>query len=240
MNLTKRFTGKEQLDNLDLKGKDLHQTLKGLQTINQWFGNVSTVKSALWKAIQQRQLQTITLVDIGCGGGDLLRALAAFLDKKQINYTMIGIDGNPNAIQYAEQASKTYSTLHFQTADILAPDFQLPQCDILISSHFMYHFEDEPLVAFLQRQRRFVRYFILISELQRNPIAYWLFRLFVPLVGFHPMIAQDGATAIRRAFTRAELKNIIQKANFNQFKMEWKWAFRFIISIQVSDTLKDS
>ena len=153
---------------------------------------------------------------------------------------MIGIDGNLNSIQYARQQTQNNSNIQFQTADILASDFQIPTCDILISSHFMYHFTDEQLMPFLQQQRRFVRQFILISELQRNLIAYRLFRFFIPLLGFHPMIVQDGMTAIRRAFTRTELMSILQKANFNQFRIEWKWAFRFIILIQVSDNFNDT
>ena len=69
--------------------------------------------------------------------------------------------------------------------------------------------------------------------LPRNYTAYRLFRYFVPLLGFHPMIVDDGKTAIRRAFTRKELVNIIKNAHFKKFKIQWKWAFRFIILIDV-------
>lgn len=233
MNLQERYTGKEQLDNLDLKGDALHQTLSGLQQINKWFGNVKTVQKALWKVIQKRNLKMVTIIDLGSGGGDLLIVLASFLTQKGIEYNMLGIEGNPNSVEYAQQkALNLLPNLQFKTVDILASNFQLPKCDILISSHFMYHFKDVELVQFLKQQQSSVRHCILISELQRSRIAYQLFRWFVPLLGFHPMIVQDGSTAIRRAFKRQELQHIFKEANISSYSIEWKWAFRFLILIE--------
>ena len=54
--------------------------------------------------LQQPRLltaQTITIADLGCGGGDLLRAVHEWAKAKSLNVELIGIDANPFVVRYA-------------------------------------------------------------------------------------------------------------------------------------------
>ena len=83
----------------------------------------------------------------------MLRHLAKKLKNKGIQAQFTGIDFNAHSLQYAKNRAKDFPEITWQQADILSANFELPECDLLISSHFMYHFEDEVLIAFLQRAR---------------------------------------------------------------------------------------
>ena len=134
--LTKRSHIVEKLDNLESTGKNLTQTLDGLSKINRWLGNTKHTLKAVRKEFEKYDIKTI--VDLGCGGGDNLIAIAHWLSKHHKKVQLIGIDGNQNVLDYAQKKSKFQ--IEFQQADLLHPNFVLPECDLLISSHFIYHF----------------------------------------------------------------------------------------------------
>lgn len=229
--LNNRSKEQESLDNLELSGKELEQTLRQLAFINRSLGNTSSLMGEVLKVIDENRLQEIKLIDLGCGGGDVLKDLAHKLNRKGITYSLVGVDGNPNALEHARKESKDISSLSFRQANILAKDFELEACDVLISSHFMYHFEEKALIDFLRKHKAFVKYSILISELQRNKWSFLLFRMFSPLLGFNQMVKNDGLTAIKRAYTRSEIKQVLSVFGEGAFRVIPKFFLRMIIKI---------
>ncbi len=170
---------------------------------------------------------------MGCGGGDNLRKISSWINKQKREITFIGIDGNEQSLQYAKSKDRS---INYQKADILNKDFELPFCDVLMSSHFIYHFPDDELVEFLKRATKKVNTAIVFSELQRSSIAYTLFKVFGFLMPFPKMVKQDGLLAIKRSFKRKELEAILKKAGIKDYSLQWKWWFRFILVIPISNS----
>ncbi len=224
----------EQLDNFELSGSKLHHTLEELGLINRLFGNVRIVKQAIWREMEKLKLEKAKIVDLGCGGGDLLAAIAQSGKKKGYELELIGIDGNPASLSFAKQRFDQLGNLHFQRADIGQADFMVPSCDFLISSHFLYHFSDTELPAFLQKQLKGVRRAAIFSELDRHFLALQLFKFVSLLLGFSTMTRQDGQTAVRRAFRRKELQQILLQTSFAEYQLAYKWAFRHLLTIYTS------
>lgn len=227
MNLTNRLHESEQLDNPDLQGEKLEETLRNLQTVNSLLGNVRSLSKSVVKIACSQKKENYRIVDLGCGGGDVLMHLAKVFRKRGIKATFTGIDFNAHSLQYAKKNAADFPEIQWLQADVLSSNFELPECDFLISSHFMYHFEDAQLIAFLQKHQSKVHTAIIISELQRSSIAYFLFQLFAPLLQFSRIAYEDGLVAIRRAFNRAELEGIMQGAGIERYELRWKWAFRY-------------
>ncbi|NRB52828.1 MAG: methyltransferase domain-containing protein [Saprospiraceae bacterium] len=224
----------EQLDNFELSGTKLRRTLRELGLINRLFGNVRMVKRSIWREMKKANLNQATIVDLGCGGGDLLAALAQSAERKGYELQLIGIDGNPASLSFAEERYAKLKVIRFQEADIGQPEFQVPPCDFLISSHFLYHLPDQELPAFLQKQLKRVRQAAIFSELDRHFIALQLFKFVSLLLGFSKMTRQDGQTAVRRAFRRKELVDILQRTSFVHYRLAYKWAFRHLLTIYCS------
>ena len=233
--LSIRSTEKEQMDNLDLSGDDLNKTLSGLSTINKYLGNTSTTFKAVKKEILKTN-KSLKIIDLGCGGGDNLRAISNWCQANNRPIELLGIDGNNHIIQHAMQRNNKNSPIKYLQADILDVDFVLPVCDILISSHFMYHFTDIEIVSFLKKSKNSISSKIIFSELQRNSFAYILFKIGAIFMPFSSNVKQDGLAAIRRAFTKKELIAVLELAEFKEYKINWKWAFRFLILIPIKTT----
>ena len=69
-----------------------------------------------------------TLLDVGCGYGDLKE----FLDRRFSNFTYIGIDQMPEFIAEAKTRYENYPATHFSQTDFTKADF--PTVDYVIAS----------------------------------------------------------------------------------------------------------
>ncbi|WP_158594482.1 methyltransferase domain-containing protein [Aquimarina sp. AD1] len=234
MNLRIRLHTKEQLDNLSLSGKKLSKVLISLKLINKLFGNHKQLaKSTLDYCIKNPQKKPIRIVDIGCGGGDSIYNVFSKLNNNGIQGNFLGIDGNPQTINHANSLYAKEDQIQFEIGDILDPAFIIPDCDIIISSHFIYHFEDEELIKFIKRiQEKGIKH-IIFSELKRSKIAYFLFKYSSIFLPISKLAKQDGLIAIQRAFTINELENIINKSDVKKYTVHKKTWFRTLTKIDL-------
>ncbi len=224
----------EELDNLSLSGKPLHSALNSLQWVNSFFGNHRQLANAIIHYYTNVNIsKTLRIVDIGCGGGDSIYYLYHKLKAKNISSTYIGIDGNAQSIAYAKAKYHTIKSIQFKTSNIINSKFSVPECDILISSHFIYHYRNEELVAFLKKTKQTSINHIIFSELERSKISYWLFKVFNRIFPISNIAKRDGLLAIKRSFTKPELENIIQKSGITNYKIHKKKWFRMLTTIDL-------
>ena len=232
MNFQTRIHTTERLDDLSLSGKSLFNALTSLKFINRFFGNHRQLSNSVLKYCEaQSENKTFRIIDLGCGGGDSIYRISKKLHKKGIKASFIGIDGNPQSIMYASTIYTTSKNIKFITKNILEDSFSIP--DLLLSSHFMYHFKDDKLINFLKNiKEKNIKHFI-FSELNRNKIAYHLFRLSIFILPISKIAKKDGLLAIRRAFTIKELETILHKSNVKTFTITKKIWFRSLTQIEL-------
>ncbi|MEW7290814.1 methyltransferase domain-containing protein [Aquimarina sp. 2304DJ70-9] len=236
MNPNIRLHKAEQLDDLSLSGSTLEKTLFSLKLINTFLGNHRQLGTAILNYCEANSTKKeFHIIDLGCGGGDCIRFISKKLKRHRIKVTFTGIDGNPTSISYATRNNLDIANIDFTTADIMDKDFTVPDCDILISSHFIYHFNDNDLIDFLRKiQSKKVKH-IIFSELYRNKTAYHLFRFVSFVLPISDIAKKDGMLAIQRAFSIKELKRIIQSSAIKEFKITKKPFFRTITQIDLHE-----
>jgi 2-polyprenyl-3-methyl-5-hydroxy-6-metoxy-1,4-benzoquinol methylase len=232
--LKTRSQSPEAMDDLALNGETLHQTLDGLSIINKFLGNTWATLQAFRQEFVQQSGDVQRVVDLGCGGGDNLRTIANWCNKNGKKVQLSGIDGNQNILDYAKQKNGNHASIEYKQADILDPQYELEPCDILISSHFMYHFTDEELIDFIEKAKKRVTKAIIFSELHRSFLSFLLFKIFGRFMPFSRMVKEDGLIAIQRSFKREELKHILKNAGVISYSLSWKWAFRYLLVIRLS------
>jgi 2-polyprenyl-3-methyl-5-hydroxy-6-metoxy-1,4-benzoquinol methylase len=220
----------EKLDNFALQGETLRKALQSLAWINRWFGNYQAVIKAI-HTIDKTTDKPLTIVDLGCGGGDLMLAVAKSLQKRKIKFAITGIDGNANSLVFAQQHCAKFKEINFLQADILQNNFIVGPCDILISSHFMYHFADEMLVDFLKKNLPAVSRAIIFSELTRSRFAITLFKLSNFLLPISTLAKQDGLLAIKRSLNKKEWLTILQQAGIGTHRLQRVPMFRLLLTI---------
>ena len=160
----------------------------------------------------------------------MLRALAKYGDTNNLNLKLIGIDANKTTISFAKQQSKEFDQISFLHQDIFSESFRNLKYDIVLSTLFLHHFDDKKIISLLKFLLKNVKIGIVINDLNRNKIAYYLFKLIsFPLK--NQMVKNDGLISILRGFKKEDLKYYSKEIG-HQHTVNWKWAFRYQWIIQ--------
>ncbi|MBT8243653.1 MAG: methyltransferase domain-containing protein [Winogradskyella sp.] len=216
----------EIMDDFSMKGELLRDTLDKLGNINKWLGGNRVTLSGIKRLLKGKPKdKTYTIIDLGCGHGDILRLIADFGRKQGYKFKLIGIDANQDAIDYATELSTNYPELVFENKDIFSEDFQKMDYDIALATLFLHHFKTNELEVLLKQLASKAKLGLVINDLHRSEIAYGLFKL-LSLVISNQMIIDDGLTSILRAFKREDLENLSKNLNLKS-EIHWKWAFRY-------------
>ncbi|WP_373941667.1 methyltransferase domain-containing protein [Polaribacter sejongensis] len=214
------------MDDFSIGGDLLRDTLDKLENINRYLGGNLVTLNSLKKVLKNHpKEQELTIVDIGCGHGDILRDVAKFGRKKGYKMTLLGVDANPTAIAYANDLSAAFPELSFKTEDIFSDTFKNRQFDVVLATLFLHHFKEEQLVSFLGNTLKQTKIGIVVNDLHRHKLAYYLFML-LSLFIKNKMIIEDGLTSVLRGFKRKDLERISGKLNVKS-EISWKWAFRY-------------
>ncbi len=224
---TKYRTNEEEImDDFSIDGDLLHDTLDKLAAINTWLGgNGVTIEGLKILLKGQPKDKTITIIDLGCGGGDILRDIAAFGQKEGYDFQLIGIDANRHATNYATKLSAEYSNIRFLNYDVFSPAFKALKYDIAIKTLFLHHFKEDQLLELMNHLLERSKIGLVVNDLHRHRMAYYLFKL-ITIPVKNKMITEDGLTSVLRGFKRKELETLSKKLNAN-YQLKWKWAFRY-------------
>jgi len=133
---TSRSVQKEIMDDLDVDGPILVQTLKELKTINKLLGGNQVTTSALKKITDAYPNRMFTIADIGCGGGDMIRVMADWAKAQKVNCQFIGIDANPNTIAAAKDNLEDLENVFFHVQNVFEKSFLDQEVDIITCTLF--------------------------------------------------------------------------------------------------------
>jgi len=217
----------EIMDDFSLQGEELREALDQIARINQLLGGNKVTLEGIKKVIQSNKTKTITIADIGCGNGDMLRILSDFAKKNELDFKLIGIDANDFTINYAKKLSVNYPNIEYQCVDIFSEDFKTFKFDIILCTLTLHHFTNEQILNIITIFKDNAKTGIIINDLHRSKLAYRLFELICFIFKLNRMSRQDGLVSILRGFKRNELEEFSKKLNLKNYNINWKWAFRY-------------
>lgn len=231
LDLTRRANDPEIMDDLECSGDVVEQTLRELDFINRWLGGNAVTLSGIKKLLGKRSQdnRVISIADLGCGSGDLLRQLAVYGRTNGIRMELKGIDANPNIVSYARNHCIDYPEISFESVNVFSEDFARQEFDIIAGTLFFHHFDDKSLGELLSRLVRQARIGLLINDIHRHPIAYHSIRLLTRFLSSSSMVRYDAPLSVRRAFTRQDWLSLFDSAGIKAYQISWKWAFRWKI-----------
>ncbi|HVG41815.1 MAG TPA: methyltransferase domain-containing protein, partial [Chitinophagaceae bacterium] len=117
MNFKQRSYQKELLDGDAIPFEDIKRNMQELNTINHLLGGHKITLRGIEHLVSNTNKQgDLHVVEIGCGGGDNLRVIKAWANKKNINIQLTGIDINKECIQFAKSTSSN-NGIHFICSD---------------------------------------------------------------------------------------------------------------------------
>jgi SAM-dependent methyltransferase len=228
--LAARILVPELMDQPDADMTETRHALKEIDRINHMLGGYSVIFDALGKLSWTQQ--TVTIMDLGCGGGDMLRVIAdwALLHKKHVN--LIGVDWNPVMTSYAKEQSAVFPNIHFKTMSVLDDRLMDEKADVIINSLFCHHFDNDELVTLISRMDQLASQAVIINDIHRHWFAYYSIKALTFIFSKSPLVKYDAAVSVARSLTRREWQEILKRAEINNYTLRWMWAWRWQIIIK--------
>ena len=164
-----------------------------------------------WGQIYRRRIRpllppdrTTTLLDVGCGGGDVPRALARWAARDGRSLLITAIDPDPRAIGYAGEERPVAGVTYRQasSAELVAEGEAF---DLVLSGHVLHHLDAAGLSQLLDDSGRLASRLALHLDLQRSRLGYAGYAVASWPVRSTSFVRVDGLRSIRRSYRPAEL-----------------------------------
>ena len=229
VNLKDRSSLKELLDGDDISFDDIKQNMKELNTINTFLGGHNITVAGVAAIFKRLPVDTaITICEIGCGGGDNLKAINSWCNKNKIPVQFIGIDIKKECIDFAKTQCAYLDAVWIQK-DFASASFGIAKPDIIFSSLFCHHFSNNDIVTMLSWMKLNCSKGFFINDLHRHPIAYYSIRWITKLFSSSFLVKNDAPLSVARSFTRNEWQKLFDITGIKNYTIQWKWAFRHLI-----------
>lgn len=178
-----------------------------------------------WLGKATRNVDSFSVVDVGFGHGDMLRAIAHWARRNGKTARLVGIDLNPRSAPVAHAATPAGLAIDYRTGDAVTLDFTP---DYIISSLVAHHMTDTELTGYLRWMEATAARGWFINDLHRSRIAWMGFRLLALVLRWHPIVRHDGALSVRRAFVRSDWDQLLMAAGLTQAtQIDWHMPFRW-------------
>jgi len=182
------------------------------------------------------RMNSLTVVDVACGGGDVTLDLAARLARSPslaAEVHVIGIDVSPRAVDRARGLAGTAGSvaaarLTFTEHDIVAAG--CPPCDVAVSSLFLHHLDDEAAEAVLASMAAAARLGIVISDLVRSRLGLALAVVGTTVLSGSRVARIDGPRSVRAARTPAEYRQLLDAAGLTTARIRRTWPERVLLT----------
>ena len=102
--MKQRSTEPEIMDDLELSGSELEATLQTIERVNRFLGGSRNVTNVIDSLLPLNPNPTI--LDAGCGSGDILRELQSRFGQNNTPAQLVGLDANTHILDYARDRTQ--------------------------------------------------------------------------------------------------------------------------------------
>lgn len=221
----------EQMDRPDCDKQRLFNTYQQFTTINRLISGWQRVYKKFIRPVFCEPSKTYSILDIGCGGGDIIKLLDDLTKKDELHVNFTGIDPDERALQFLSGQNWPDNISFAQAASSdLATDMR--SFDIVLSNHLLHHLSESELTTVCNDAEKLASKKVIFNDIERSDIGYASFRLAATPLFRNSFIVEDGLTSIKRSFRKKEL----QQALPNQWRVHRQFPFRLLATFDVNSS----
>ena len=224
----------EHIDTGNYTAAEYEDCIGELQLINRWMGDARTLKGTLFKEVAAERLKEFSVLDVGAGSGELLRVTATWARETGRTVHAVGLELNERMASSILEDSHGFPEITSVRGDALALPFGNTDFDYVICSLFTHHFANEQVVQILREMNRVARRRIIVIDLHRHPIAYFLYTTLGKLVLKNRLTRHDGALSILKSFKAEEMFELAKRAGLRNVWVERHFPFRLALNAQTT------
>jgi ubiquinone/menaquinone biosynthesis C-methylase UbiE len=230
----KRSTEKEMMDLPGNPRELLVEDLRNLRIINRYLGGYRGVMKGLKRLVRKDRMSRFSLLDVGTGSADIPKVIVRWARNQGVTARVVALEPEPVTAAEAAHQTQQWPEITVIRGDGMAPPFQATSFDFVLASQMLHHFPDDRIIALLKTWSRLARKAILISDLVRDPVAFYGIRVITHLFTRNQMTRFDGPLSVRRALTLNEWRELFREAAVGRFRVVPIFPYRQMTVISVS------
>jgi 2-polyprenyl-3-methyl-5-hydroxy-6-metoxy-1,4-benzoquinol methylase len=218
------------MDQPGLSPAEHERALTGLAQLNRLSGSSRILWPPLVALARARQGDVLRVLDVACGGGDVMLALARRARREGCRIEFTGCDISEVAVSVARKAARAAGEpIELCQADVLSTE--LPTgFDAIICSLFLHHLDNSQAETLLRRMGLAAGRLVLVNDLVRSRRGYWLAFLASRLLTRSAIVQGDGPLSVQRAFTVAEALVLATRAGLAGATVSSRWPMRLLLA----------
>lgn len=182
--------------------EEFRDCLRDLEKVNRRVGAYRP--TLLWlEQFAKPGCEPLHIVDVGCGGGDMLRQIETWSRRRSLPVRLTGIDLNPYSAHAAQEFTNSGSSIEWLTGDAFSYQPSAP-ISLIISSLFTHHLSNTEIIRFVKWMERVAQRGWFINDLHRTRAPYYGFSALAWIMRWHRFVRHDGPISIRRSFLRED------------------------------------
>lgn len=143
------------------------------------------------------------VLDLGCGGGDVVARLAGLAARDGLDVEWVGADPDPRALEAARERERDGIRFTAQgSGELLAAGERF---DLVLSNHVLHHLDAAALASFADDSLALSRGAVLHADIARGRLAYGLYAVGIAPLSTGTFLRVDGLRSIRRSYRAPEL-----------------------------------
>lgn len=204
----------EWMDRKEEADDELQEDLENLRVLNSAFGAHQMVLDF----VRDRLSETgeIRIVDLATGYADIPREIVRLARSENRRVRILAVDANPATLQLARDASREFSEIEFEQADIR--EFQIPRgVHLVLCNLALHHFSEGDAVRILANCAEAAPAWTFVSDLRRCgflTFGIWLVTAFWLRAA---MTRHDARLSAKRAFSHREFAELARLAGWENF-----------------------
>jgi len=203
----------EAMDAPDADPGKLRRSYAQLALINAWLSRMAGLLRRHVLTPAARMAGSPTVMEVGCGGGDVLLWLARAARAQGTRLSLVGVDADERALETARKTLAGVPELRLRRATI-ADLPSLEPADFVFCNHVLHHVPPAEIPVALATLRRTAKRRLLVNDLERSSIAYALFSGLASVAFTDSFVRSDGLLSIRKGFRAHELAAACAEAGF--------------------------
>ncbi len=101
--------------------------------------------------------------------------------------------------------------------------------DIILCTLFLHHLTPCEAVDLLGKMAGATRHAVVVDDLKRSRLGYWLAQVGCRLLSRSPVVHYDGPLSVRGAYTVAEMKSLAAQAGLGDASFHQHWPERYLM-----------
>jgi ubiquinone/menaquinone biosynthesis C-methylase UbiE len=209
-------------DETELLDEDRHEpaelaaNLRDIRRVNHLLGGTSTTLRHLPELVRAIPTsEPISILDLATGSGDIPVALTTWAAKHDRQVMIVASDYSRDILDIARDQIAGHPDITLAQYDARSVPLPDDQFDIVLCALSLHHFAPDDAVQVLREMNRLARVGFILNDLRRSRLGYasaWVAARFTTR---NRLTRNDAPLSVRRAYTPAELKELLHRAGID-------------------------